>query len=234
MGTLLRCASSLAGWEFGLDYLRVPEAHGLVAIAAFEPELRAWAHTLGKSVTVNWGASSIIISPTTCNEKNDTAMKADLFAALVADLQRDPDNPHTLIVAEQRLNLPLVRVCLDMLEHPETMSGIISWATQKQVVLTSESDKLKLGESLEETLRYARHDYWLSSDLEDFLRQCRHNLRQDGSNAIEHTYTTFDPTTGDDWVEVKARFRFLDAGRLGLYQAGETLAYRSIPAPVAR
>lgn len=141
------------------------------------------------------------------------------------------DNPDYLLVAEQRLSLPLVSALIEMQENPG-IKAIVKWNTQKQVIVTTDCSQIPIGESLEECLNYSRSQYWLSSDLDEFLARCKQDLRQDGSNSIEFTYLTYDPTTGDDWIKITGRYRIIDAGRLGFYQIGENINFQSIPTPV--
>ena len=154
----------------------------------------------------------------------------DLEASPVTAFQPISDNPNYLLVAEQRLSAPLVSALIDMQNDPG-IKGIVRWDTQKQVVLTTDCTQLPIGNQLEDCLNYSRSQYWHLPDFHEFLRRCRQELREDGSNTLEFTYLNFDPTTGGDWMKATVLYRMIDAGRLGTYQIGHNLAFESVPAP---
>ena len=137
-----------------------------------------------------------------------------------------------LLIAQQWLNDILLGVLLEMRQNPG-IAALVNWESQKQVVLTSACAEIPIGAQLADCLRYTRSAYWKAADLAEFMRRCRQELRQDGSNFIEQKYLTFDPTTGGDWIEIVGSYRMIDAGPLGLFQLGRNLSYQSVAAPAA-
>jgi hypothetical protein len=130
----------------------------------------------------------------------------------------------------ERLSAPLVSALIEIQENPG-IKGIVKWTNQKQVVLTTDRVQIGIGQSVEECLNYSRSQYWYKPDLEEFLQRCQQELRQDGTNSIEFPYLSFDPTTRGDWMRCVARYRIVDAGRLGFYQIGTNLDFAKVTAP---
>jgi hypothetical protein len=143
------------------------------------------------------------------------------------------DGDDDLLIAQQWLNRPLFDVLIEMRQNPG-IAALVNWQTQKQVVLTQACAQIPIGDQLADCLRYSRHDYWVKADLDEFMRQCRQQLNDDGSNSLEFKYLTFDPTTGDDWIEIVGRYRMIDAGKLGLFQLGQNISFERVAAPVSR
>lgn len=141
------------------------------------------------------------------------------------------DDPDYLAVAEQRLSAPLVKAMVGMQENPG-IKGIVKWESQKQVILTKDCTKVGIGNSLEECFNFSRYQYWSLPDLDTFIQRCAQELRSDGSNSMEYTYLTYDPTTNSDWIKITAKYHMIDAGRMGVYQFSENLDYSSVLAPV--
>jgi len=140
------------------------------------------------------------------------------------------DDPDYLLVAEQRLSAPLVAALVELRQSPG-IKGVVNWSTQKQVILTTDCSQILIGEELEDCLQFSRQQYWYAQDFESFMQQCHQELREDGSNSIEFRYRTFDPTTREDWIECCARYRMIDAGRLGFYQLAENIDFAPIASP---
>lgn len=155
----------------------------------------------------------------------------DPEASPVVSFQSVQNDPEYLLVAEQRLSVPLVSALVDIQENPG-IKGIVKWSNQKQVILTTDCSQISIGQELEDCLNYSRNQYWYAPDLEEFLRRCQQELRQDGSNEIDFSYLSFDPTTGGDWIRAIARYRMIDAGRLGIYQMCENIEFDTVAAPV--
>lgn len=143
------------------------------------------------------------------------------------------DGDDDLLIAQQWLNRPLLDVLIEMRQNPG-IAALVSWESQKQVVLTQACAQIPIGQQLADCLRYSRHDYWVKADLDRFMRECRQQLSPDGANSIEFQYLTFDPTTGDDWIEIVGRYRFVDAGKLGIFQLGQNISFDHVSAPVNR
>lgn len=137
-----------------------------------------------------------------------------------------------LLIAQHWLNAPLLDVLLELRQTPG-IAGLVSWESQKQVVLTQACEELTLGEQLSDSLKYSRQDYWHRPDFERFQRECRQALNQDGSNSIEFRYQAFDPKSGGRWKDIVASYRFIDAHHLGLFQLAHNRSYRPISAPVS-
>jgi hypothetical protein len=141
-------------------------------------------------------------------------------------------NDDDVLVAQQWLNRPLLDAILDIRQNPGIV-GLVSWETQKQVVLSKGCEVLTLGDRLRDCLKYSRHDYWMQADLDAYLNRCRQELNGDGSNVIENRYTFFNPDyPQQDWTRAVTQARFVDAGELGLFQLVRNVDYEKIPAPV--
>ncbi len=136
-----------------------------------------------------------------------------------------------LLIAQHWLNGTLLDVLLEMRQTPG-IAALVSWQSQKQVVLTQACSQIPIGVQLADCLKYTRSAYWVAADLAEFMQRCRQELSQDGSNFVEQKYVTYDPTTGSDWIEIVGSYRFIDAQQLGLFQLGRNLSYRPIESPV--
>lgn len=198
-------------------------------LRVYEPYFAHWGYRCSASDirVVSADGGDWLLSPRQSSELN----KMETSPVQAFQSQSASDDPDYLIVAEQRLSAPLVAALVDIQENPG-IKGIVKWTTQKQVILTADCAQIGIGQSVEECLNYSRSQYWHPPHLEEFLRQCQQELRQDGSNSIEFSYLSFDPTTGGDWMQATARYRMIDAGRLGLYQMAVNLDFSAVAAPV--
>lgn len=205
-------------WRFPTDEIAVRH------MRRYEKLIAHWAAQMeADEVTVSGGGQEWPVTPRLSNI-------APEVSPIAAVPQFDGDDD--LLIAQQWLNRPLLDVLLEMRQNPG-IAALVNWQTQKQVVLTQACAHIPIGEQLADCLRYSRHDYWVKADLDQFMEYCRQQLREDGSNAIEFKYLTFDPTTGDDWIEIVGSYRMVDAGKLGLFQLGKNISFERVVAPVA-
>jgi hypothetical protein len=191
----------------------------------YEKLIAHWAAMMGaESAEVFGGNEQFPVTPRLSNIEPE-------ITPIAAVPQFDGDDD--LLIAQQWLNRPLLDVLIEMRANPG-IAALVSWATQKQVVLTQACAQIPIGQQLADCLRYSRADYWVKAHLDAFMRECRQQLRDDGSNSIEFKYLTFDPTTGDDWIEIVGRYRMVDAGKLGQFQLGQNVSFERVAAPAAR
>ncbi len=191
----------------------------------YEKLIAHWAAMFGaESAEVSGGGQSWGVTP----RESDIVPEVSPIAA-VPQFDGDDD----LLIAQQWLNRPLLDVLMEMRQNPG-IAALVSWQSQKQVVMTQSCAQIPIGQQLSDCLRYSRADYWVKADLDNFMRECRQQLRDDGSNNIEFKYLTFDPTTGDDWIEIVGRYRMIDAGRLGQFQLGQNLSFERVSTPSTR
>lgn len=191
----------------------------------YEKLIAHWAAMMeAHEVNVTGGDEEFPVTPRLSNINPEVSP-----IAAVPQFDEDGD----LLIAQQWLNRQLLDVLIEMRQNPG-IAALVNWKTQKQVVLTQACAQIPIGEQLSDCLRYSRHDYWMASDLDAFMRECQQNLRGDGTNAIEFKYLTFDPTTGDDWIEIVGSYRMVNAGGLGLFQLGRNLSFEHVAAPVGR
>lgn len=191
----------------------------------FEKVLAQWGYMFGaRDVEVTGGDKTWRVVP------DETGITTEVTPIVTAP-QFDHDGD--LLIAQQWLNRPLLDALIELRESPG-IAGLVNWQSQKQVVLTQACGQIPIGEQLEDCLRYSRADYWLAADLDEFTRRCRQELREDGSNLIEFKYLTFDPLVADLWIEIIGAYRFIDAGRLGMFQMGRNLSFEEVAAPAAR
>jgi hypothetical protein len=185
----------------------------------YEKLIAHWAAMFGMPrASVSGGGEEFPITPRLSNINPEVT-------PLAAVPQFDSDDQ--LLIAQQWLNAALLDVLLDMRQNPG-IAALVNWDTQKQVVLTRACAQIPIGQQLADCLRYAREDYWVPAHLEEFKRECRQR------DNVEFKYLTFDPTTGDDWIEIVGRYRFVDAGQLGLFQLGRNTSFERVAAPAAR
>jgi hypothetical protein len=206
-------------WRF--PDLAVAKKH----LRQYEKTIADWAFRMGAtSAIVSGGGQELPITP------RPSKVKAELTPIAAAPQFEDDGQ---LLIAQQWLNSTLLDVLLEMRNNPG-IAALVCWESQKQVVMNQACSQIPIGEQLSDCLRYSRMDYWVQSDFAEFQTKCRQSLRQDGGNSIEQKYMTFDPTSGDDWIEVVGRYRFIDAGRLGLFQLGQNISFEHVAAPANR
>lgn len=206
-------------WQF--PTVEVARLH----LRKYEKLIAHWAAMMeAENVEVVGGDQEIPVTPRLSNIQPE-------ISPIAAVPQFDGDDD--LLIAQQWLNRPLLDVLIEMRQNPG-IAALVNWQTQKQVVLTQACSQISIGEQLSDCLRYSRADYWVSADLDAFMRECRQNLRDDGSNAIEFKYLTFDPIIDDLWIEIVGRYRMVDAGRLGMFQLGQNISFERVVAPSIR
>ena len=205
-------------WRF--PTVEVARSH----LRKYEKLISHWGASLGAAdVTVSGGDKEWPVLPHLSN------IKTELSPIVAAP---SFDNDDDILVAEQWLNRPMLDAILDIRQNPGIV-GLVSWTTQKQVVLSKGCETLTLGDRLRDCLKYSRHDYWVQADLDAYLSRCRQDLNGDGSNVLEHRYTFFNPDyPQQDWTLATTHARFVDAGELGLFQLVRNVGYEKIPAPV--
>jgi len=140
-----------------------------------------------------------------------------------------------LVFAEGILDSSVVDL-LSEIKNSDSVIAIVNWETQKQVVMNAACSQIPIGDSLEECLNWSRHDYWERQNLDDFERACRQELRADSSNRLQFEYLTFDPLDlrngGDgDWIRIIGEYRFLDCGRMGMFQLGRNIEFQRVAPP---
>lgn len=192
----------------------------------YEKLIADWAFRMGAtSAIVSGGGKELPVTP------RPSKVKIELTPIAAAPQFEDDGE---LLIAQQWLNSTLLDVLLEMRNNPG-MAALVCWESQNQVVMNQACSQVPIGEQLSDCLRYSRMDYWVESDYSEFELKCRQSLLQDGSNSIEQKYLTFDPTKpdGGDWIELVGRYRFIDAGRLGLFQLGQNVSYERVESPVS-
>lgn len=182
----------------------------------YEKLLAHWGASLEASeINVTGGGEEFPVTPRLSNLTPEVSP-----IAAVPQFSSDDD----LLIAQQWLNRELLDVLIEMRQNPG-IAALVNWESQKQVVLTQACAQIPIGEQLEDCLKYSRHDYWVKSDLDAFMRECRQ------SSSVEFRYLTFDPTTGGDWIRIVGNYRMIDAGNLGLFQLGRNVSFESVEQP---
>lgn len=198
---LSRCVRSLSGWDYGLDWLRVPHSQGMVAIVALKEDLQSWATAIDRPVTVRWGNRKFVVKPI----KESPIMQE--FAPIAA-------NPK-IYARAMALDPDVLRV-LDTLSGIETPAGISTF-THKQIAVNSATLAL-FPDSPENLIDLDVAALWFPADLEEFDRAVQQGLGSDG-DWFEFTIRTRLSSNPSQWLQLINRYRFPSENlqiRLGL------------------
>lgn len=202
-----------------------------------EKYLRHWAWQHTRDVSIRVLATPLIewTLPGRFNASVQYNFPAILPMVLPDEVGGAGQPEEKFIVCAKNPLPPKIYALLEGIGSSNTLKGIVHWQTQKQVVMNAACSQIPIGDSLEECLEWTRSDYIHAPHLNDLEQRSRQELSPDGSNSIEITYDTFDPVGvrvgNPDWIRSTNRLHFIDCGRFGLFQIGESLGFEKISTP---
>lgn len=196
-------------------------------LMAYEVRFARWALMLGKSHTV-----------LRCPKKE---FKIPAYLASKPGVMTMTNNiiqKNALLFADVEVNSQLLKLAIDLIENPGK-KGIVRLRDERQIILHDECKFSLLGKSTKVANNWSRPQYWHPQDLEEFRRECRQSLNDNGSNTLEYTYRSCDAELGlfnrepGNWREFTAVYRLYDGGDGEYYQLAENLGMRNlVDAPI--
>lgn len=127
-----------------------------------------------------------------------------------------------------RLSIPLLRVVETMLSDSSVSYSLVRLSDQAQVAVNGGSGgRFLAGAALEDTVTWAREDYWQPSDLADFNRAFRQEQTPNSDRWFEYRYRARNPALGLDLqqynMQLVTRYKLIDDGFGQLYHLGQNV-----------
>ena len=108
-----------------------------------------------------------------------------------------------------------------MMARSSERLALIRVSDNRQLVMSVGNSHHLQSTYLNPNVTLVREDYWNLSDLDDFNRLCRQELREDGSNTLEFTYRalTNQVRSLTNWSKFTTRYRLIFDGTEAYQQA---------------
>lgn len=193
MLSLDRCLKVLDGWDYGLDWISVPESQGTIATIALHDELQQWANAIGNPVTVRWGEKRHTIKPKKMQQYLNLATTPKIYSRAIA--------------ADRKI----LKV-LSQLADLDLPAGISTYS-HRQIAVNARVLEI-FPDSPENLLDLDVSALWHPADLEAFNRDVRQGTL---TGTFDRTIRTRLSNDRSKWVKLTNRYQlFDDAGiRLG-------------------